>query len=60
MDYINAQMIARTEHEARVRSIPPVREDAMWEREEQCKRRRIPALRLRAALLAVINTATRS
>jgi hypothetical protein len=59
MDYINAQMIARMEHEARVRSIPPVPEDATWEHEEQRKHRRIPVLLVRAALLAIINTITK-
>ena len=55
MNQINAQMIARTEYEARVQSMPPVREDAMWEHEEQRKRKSTPVLRLRAALLAIIN-----
>jgi hypothetical protein len=59
MDYFNAQRIARTGHEMRVRSIPPVPEDMMWERDGQRQSRRTPLRLVRVILLAIVNTISR-
>jgi hypothetical protein len=56
---INTQMIARTEHEALVRSVAPVREDALWERAAQRKYRRTPIMLVRATLLTIIHMITK-
>ena len=60
MDTFNAQRTARIEYESRIRSIPPVREDVMWERGEQRKSPHSPIGLLRTALLAIFNMIFRS